>query len=223
MDDLATSFSSATQAIQVKQNIDSILQSGKLCCKRLAFEFSSPLVDELCETPQTEILSHCWNKTSDNFRPNFDVNLPEPVTKRSILSTAAKLWDALGIFAPLILNLRILLQNLWQLRIRWDETLPNSITQRFKQILGRIFVLQNFLISRQLKPDLMTGPSKLNGFCDVGEQAYGAVIGLRWPSGQIYDLRFVASKAYVALLKKKSIPRLELMAAVIFVRDDFMD
>ena len=80
----------------------------------------------------------------------------------------------------------------------------------------------------------MTGPSELNGFCDAEEQAYGAVIWLRWPSGQTYDLRFVASKAYVASLKK-SIPRLELMAAVILVRlvttvisnkyfqDDFMD
>ena len=97
----------------------------------------------------------------------------------------------------------------------WDETLPNSITQRFKQILGQIFAFQNFRISRQLKPDLITGPSELNGFCDAGEQAYRAVIWLRWPSGQTYDLRFVASKAYVAPLKKKSIPRLELMAAVI--------
>ena len=120
----------------------------------------------------------------------------------------------MGIFAPLTLNLRILLQNLWQLRIPWDETLPNSITQRFKQVLGQIFALQNFRISRQLKPDLITGPSEL----DAGEQAYGAVIWLRWPSGQTYDLRFVASKAYVAPLKKKSIPRLELMAAVILVR-----
>ena len=174
MDDLATSFSSDTQAIQVKQNIDSILQSGKFAVK--GWHSNSPLVDELCKTPQTEILGHCWNKTSDNFRPNFDINLPELVTKRSILSTAAKLWDPVGIFAPLILNLRILLQNLWQLRIPWDETLPNSITQRFKQILGQIFALQNFRISRQTKPDLITGPSELHGFCDAGEQAYGAVI-----------------------------------------------
>ena len=106
----------------------------------------------------------------------------------------------MGIFAPLTLKLRILLQNLWQLRIPWDETLPNSITQRFKQILGQIFALQNFRISRQHKPDLITGPSELHRFCDAGEQAYGAVIWLRWPSGQTYDLRFVASKAYVAPL-----------------------
>ena len=145
MDDLATSFSSDTQAIQVKQNIDSILKSGKFTIK--GWHSNSPLVDELFKTPQTEILGHCWNKTSDNFRPNFDINLPELVTKRSILSTAAKLWDLVGIFAPLILNLQILLQNLWQLRIPWDETLPNLITQLFKQILGQIFAFQNFRIS----------------------------------------------------------------------------
>ena len=57
MDDLATSFSSDTQAIQVKQNIDSILQSGKFAVK--GWHSNSPLVDKLCETPQTEILGHC--------------------------------------------------------------------------------------------------------------------------------------------------------------------
>ena len=86
-----------------------------------------------------------------------------------------------------------------------------------KQILNQISALQNFQIPRRLKPDLITGPVELHGFCDGGEQAYGAVIWLRWPSGQTYNLKFVASKAYVTPLKKKSIPRLELMAAVILV------
>ena len=52
----------------------------------------------------------------------------------------------------------------------------------------------------------------------MGEQGYGVVIWLRWHSGQTYDLKFVASKAYVASLKKKSIPRFKLMAVVILVR-----
>ena len=65
---------------------------------------------------------------------------------------------------------------------------------------------------------MIIGLSELHGFCDAREQSYGAVIWLRWPSGQTYDLRFVASKAYVAPLKKKSISRLELMAAIVIVR-----
>ena len=216
MDHLATSFPSDTQALKVKQNVNSILKSGKFAVK--GWHSNSLLVDEFTDTAQTEILGHCWNKASDNFRPNFEVSLQEPVTKRSILSAAAKLWDPLGIFAPLTLNLRLLLQSLWQLGISWDATLPNSIIQRCKQILNQISALQNFQIPRRLKPDLITGPVEHHGFCDGGEQAYGAVIWLRWPSGQTYDLKFVASKAYVAPLKKKSIPRLELMAAVILVR-----
>ena len=85
---MATSFSSDTQDIQVKQNIDSILRSGKFAGK--GWHSNSPLVDELCETPQTEILSHCWNKTSDNFRPNFDVNLPEKLANSTTKIMAIK-------------------------------------------------------------------------------------------------------------------------------------
>ena len=119
MDDLATSFPSDTQALKVKQNVNFILQSGKFAVK--GWHSNSSLVDEFTDTAETEILGHCWNKTRDNFRPNFEVNLQEPITKRSVLSAAAKLWDPLGIFAPLTLNLRLLLQSLWQLGISWDE------------------------------------------------------------------------------------------------------
>ena len=175
MDDLATSFPSDTQALKVKQNVNSILKSGKFPVK--GWHSNSPLVDEFTDTAQTEILGHCWNKASDNFRPNFEVSLQDPVTKRSILSAAAKLWDPLGIFAPLTLNLRLLLKSLWQLEISWDATFPNSIIQRCKLILNQISALQNFQIPRRLKPDLITGPVELHGFCDGGEQAYGALFG----------------------------------------------
>ena len=117
----------------------------KICCG--GWHSNSPFVDELSETPQAEVLGHCWNKTNHDFGPNFDVSLPELVNERSI-SSAATLWDPVKIFALLTLNLRILPQKLWRLRIPWDEMPPNSITQRFKQILGQIFALQDFRISR---------------------------------------------------------------------------
>ena len=60
---------------------------------------------------------------------------------------------------------------------------------------------------------------QIHGFSDGGEQAYGAVIFLRWKraSGN-YCCFPVKTKAFVAPLKKKSISRLELLGCLALAR-----
>ena len=59
------------------------------------------------------------------------------------------------------------------------------------------------------------GLPEIHGFCDGGEKAYGAVMFLRWKlaSGNYFCVPLMV-KAFVSPLKKKSIPRLELMACL---------
>ena len=46
------------------------------------------------------------------------------------------------------------------------------------------------------------------------DEAYGACVFIRWPTTSGIHIRFVAAKAFVAPLKHKTTPRLELMGAV---------
>lgn len=63
------------------------------------------------------------------------------------------------------------------------------------------------------------GVPQIHGFSDGGEQAYGAVIFLRWKlNGGDYQCVSVMIKAFVASLKKKSIPRLELLGCLALAR-----
>ena len=58
-----------------------------------------------------------------------------------------------------------------------------------------------------------------HGFCDVGEKAYGSAMFLRWKlDGSSYTCVQLMVKAFVSLLKKKSIPRLELMGCLALSR-----
>ena len=59
----------------------------------------------------------------------------------------------------------------------------------------------------------------MHGFSDVSEQAYAAAIYLRtiYHDGSI-TTRLVTAKAQVAPIKKQSIPRLELLGALILSR-----
>ena len=79
--------------------------------------------------------------------------------------------------------------------------------------------LVTFQTSRCLTPEDAVGKPQLHCFSDGGENGYGAVLWLRW---NLIDgtttLTFVMAKALVAPLKKKSIPRLELMAAIVMSR-----
>ena len=60
---------------------------------------------------------------------------------------------------------------------------------------------------------------ELHGFSDASQRAYAAVIYMRsrYSDGRV-EVRLVASKSRVAPLKKQSIPRLELLGAVLLAR-----
>ena len=72
---------------------------------------------------------------------------------------------------------------------------------------------------RKLKPSDAIGPPQIHGFSDAGEQAYRAVIFVRWEleDGSFYCVPVII-EPFVAPVKKKSIPRLELLGCLALSR-----
>ena len=69
-----------------------------------------------------------WNSTQDCFR--FTVcELPplSNMTKHALVSDISKLFDVLGWFSPSIVKMKILLQQLWELKLSWDDPVPQHI------------------------------------------------------------------------------------------------
>ena len=63
------------------------------------------------------------------------------------------------------------------------------------------------------------GMPEIHGFCDAGEKAYGSAMFLRWKLDDgSYTCVQLMVKAFVSPLKKKSIPRLELMGCLALSR-----
>lgn len=60
-----------------------------------------------------KILGFNWNPETDSFRFRFDEDVV-PRTKRTILSTIAKLFDPLGWTTPLVIVAKILMQQIWR-------------------------------------------------------------------------------------------------------------
>ena len=73
----------------------------------------------------TSVLDIAWDPEKDWFYFNLSLeSLDEPITKRSVLSKTAKLFDSLGWISPAIVRLKIFLQSLWTLSRQWDQELP---------------------------------------------------------------------------------------------------
>ena len=48
-------------------------------------------------------------------------DLSDKITKRTILSEIARLYDPVGWLAPVLVSAKIMLQNLWLQGVDWDE------------------------------------------------------------------------------------------------------
>jgi hypothetical protein len=148
---------------------------------------------------------------------DFDSSLC--LTKRVVLSLIARLFDPLGFVTPIVIALKCNFQELWRLGLDWDEEIPHVIAEQVRQWLEGVSYLKGWKIPRCYfkKPWNLDG-LELHVFSDASEKAYGACLYLicRTSSGLVSSL--VMSKAKVAPLKRVTLPRLELLGAVLASR-----
>ena len=169
------------------------------------------------ELPVSKTLGIMWEAGSDCFK--FVVCAPTDefkITKRSFLSKLATVYDPLGSLGPFLIRGKIVLQQMWEAGADWDDSPPEEITKSAEKWFKEMPDLEKIMISRplQIEPEVVS--TQLHCFSDASELAYGAVAYVRhqYPSGAV-SVRQVLSKNKVAPLKTVSIPRLELMGAVI--------
>ena len=164
MDDIATSFDSERKAVYAKQNVEKILSTGKFSVKGW---HSNSLAGEFPADEETDVLGHVWNKSSDTFALKIiPLNTKARLTKRLILSAISKLLDPVGVFSPVTLKLRLLLQLFWQLKLSWDDEVDNSIKAQYFRLAEEVHDLNRIHLPRSLTPALSQGPPEIHGFSD---------------------------------------------------------
>nr|XP_034174839.1 uncharacterized protein LOC117601764 [Osmia lignaria] len=164
----------------------------------------------------TKILGIKWIPHQDTF--NFStISATQRVqfTKRIVLSEVAQLFDPLGFVAPVIIRAKILIQEFWLQELSWDDILPLHITQRWLRIREDLTSLAKLSIPRWFNTTT-TSTVELHGFADASVLAMAAVIYLvvHAPSTGT-QASLVCSKTRVTPLKRLTIPRLELTAALL--------
>ena len=89
-----------------------------------------------------------WNTSSDTLAltnktinssqlPTKTINTHQQlITKREVLQQSSKIFDPLGIIAPITICAKIFLQRLWQESIDWDEPLNESLVADWQKIVN---------------------------------------------------------------------------------------
>ena len=170
--------------------------------------------------PTVKTLGVTWLQEEDVF--TFKANPPESgfeFTKRNFLKKIAILFDPIGFLAPFTIRAQTMLQEMWVAGLDWDNPLPGELINR--QWFCELEDLPAIKVPRCLRlgQEEVVKSETLHTFVDVSQDAYGAAVFSRivYKSGLI-SRRLVVTKTRVAPLATTSIPRLELMAAVLDLR-----
>ncbi|XP_037929941.1 uncharacterized protein LOC119664542 [Teleopsis dalmanni] len=224
VDDFIGGADSSEELVEIKHQLTAILKEG---CFELD-KWHSNHVDFVSDTTTkswdlgsdtiTSALGIKWHQLHDVFLFSFNVPISRTVTKRSILSLASSLFDPLGLLAPLVLVSKIIMQELWLLRLNWDESVPQALHSAWETFVQDLHTLSSMKIPRFC---LTIGPQQvdIHGFCDASIRAYGCCIYLRSQdkSGNV-TVKLFTAKSRVAPIKRKSLPKLELCGALLLAR-----
>lgn len=177
------------------------------------------VIDFKCrDEVETRVLGVVWNAKQDYFSFKIDIkHMSDRVTKRTVLSDTAKIFDPLGLLGPVILIPKLIVQTLWQLKLHWDSSLPMSLHNDWINFKRELPSLNQLNIARCVRILAGSQDFELHGFCDASERAYGACVYVRTQnrSEGLFNVNLLCSKSRVAPLKALSLPRLELCAAAL--------
>lgn len=159
-----------------------------------------------------------WVPTTDCFTIAMPDSVAKKITKRTVLSKIAQIFDPLGLLSPTIISAKLLMQDIWRQNLDWDCILPTELETQWAHFINNLQCLRGMELPRYYFADI---PIQLYllGYCDSSSRAYGACIYLRaiYPN-RIPTCTLVMAKTKVAPIRPVSIPRLELCSALLLAR-----
>ena len=181
-------------------------------------------LDEIDPTKEHKVLGSNWNLAEDTFVLKLSKVVEfardlEP-TKRNVLRITTKLFVLLGLISPVMVVLRMLLQELCLNKSQWDDTISQDQQFRLHNWITDLQRVDNISVNRYYFPGQKTRVKSavLRGFGDTSRGAYCAVVYLCIESEDGYRTSLVAAKTRVAPSMPMTIPRLELLSTLILAR-----
>lgn len=228
VDDQLSSFDDEETAQRVVEEVIRIQSSAGFELKKWRSShpavLSSVKATTLQEKPLSSgcasVLGMAWNCATDvlQFSVHNVLKMRDahPLTRRKILSGAMSLFDPLGLAANVVIKAKILMKSC--LCLGWDVEVPEELKRRWQEWCDLLLHVERLSIPRfhNLTP---TTAWELHTFVDASEEAYAALTYARGLSADgVVSCSLVMAKTRVAPVRATTMPRMELLAAVLGTR-----
>ncbi|GFW35260.1 integrase catalytic domain-containing protein [Trichonephila clavipes] len=237
VDDVISGADDISQALKVSKDAETIMKNASMKLRKWnsndqtlmrtwekeGLETHPRHPDDSSKIPSSKVLGIPWDVVHDYFTIDnkglLQLDTSKPITKRIVLQSAGKIYDPVGFLSPYTIRLKCLLQELWLRKLSWDDELPPDIHAVWSQCWLELPFLSELKIPRKILDS--SGDSsevQIHTFSYASQKAYGAAAFLRVKHKDRVSVDLVTSKSRVAPLKRLSLPRLELMGALLAAR-----
>ncbi|KAK9736638.1 Pao retrotransposon peptidase [Popillia japonica] len=135
VDDLLTGINFKTEAQRIIAEVRNILEKGKFELKKWASNepellqtiptsCSGSTILNLDKSEGVNTLGLQWSTTDTLQYSLIPITTVKIITKRQIVSHISKIFDPLGLVRPFTIRAKILMQEIWKLKVDWNESLP---------------------------------------------------------------------------------------------------
>ena len=177
------------------------------------------------ENDVLKVLGLSWSPKEDSFR--FTVSglgdrfrEAPGLTKRAVLGLVASVYDPLGWMMPYLIRGKIIVQKMWEKTLEWNQPVNDEIRSELSQWVAEAKEFERFSFPRQYgRSGREPSGYRLHVFGDASKKAYAcaAYVEAQY-SGSESAFSLLMSKSRLAPRDQVSLPRLELLAALIAVR-----
>ncbi|XP_011697315.1 PREDICTED: uncharacterized protein LOC105455584 [Wasmannia auropunctata] len=133
VDDILTGADSLEEASAIRQQLSALCTAGGFPLRKWSAN-QSELLSDISPEHRQSLTSHSWeadvghstlglqwHPRTDTFSFQVRPVEIERVTKRTVLSQTARLFDPLGWLAPVTISAKILIQSAWLQGLGWDD------------------------------------------------------------------------------------------------------
>ncbi|XP_036317696.1 uncharacterized protein LOC118732675, partial [Rhagoletis pomonella] len=224
VDNLMTGGATIEEVKAIKREVIDLLAKGGFPLRKFAANHQS-IIDDVSETDKEPVinvenidyiktLGLKWSPATDCFFFSYTPSQKrlQKARKRMILSQIASFFDPLGLINPIILPCKIMMQELWKLRLTWDESVPLAIQTQWADICNQLTFIEKMHLPRFV---CFNSSTKLHAFADASTKAYGACVYAVSNADGGPHSSLIAAKSRVAPTKETTLPKLELCAALL--------
>ena len=130
---------------------------------------------DLDKIPSERALGILWNPDNDTIKVKA-VTKSFPSSKRGLISFISSEFDALGLLTPLMLEAKLILQQLWKMSLDWDEKIPSNLNNRWLRWLQILKNIEKVKLPRLYRFSFKNIKNiELHVFADALSCAYGTV------------------------------------------------